>query len=238
MCGGLSRPGVPSLRPLVRHSTRSVHSAGSVRLPFRAATRARCVCVRSRSRGFRPPPPPGSVWRAHHTRFWGRALVGPFQVVRAPPHFLPWSRALPSLFGGEWPGPCAPFPGSGLRAPSWAGLCVRGGPAPGGCGGGGGAVRLLPPLGAWLGPGRSGVLGGRGAGGRSASVRPFASLVRAPMRASLASLCPWRVWSPYCSGSCPCAPVWARSEEGAVGRPCAPVTVMCSTECRQIATEC
>ena len=33
-CGGLSRPGVPSPRSLVHHSTRSVRSASSVRLPF------------------------------------------------------------------------------------------------------------------------------------------------------------------------------------------------------------
>ena len=33
-CGGPSRPGVPYPRSLVRHSTRSVRSASSVRLPF------------------------------------------------------------------------------------------------------------------------------------------------------------------------------------------------------------
>ena len=33
-CGGPSRPGVPYPRSLVRHSTRSVRSARSVRLPF------------------------------------------------------------------------------------------------------------------------------------------------------------------------------------------------------------
>ena len=70
-----------------------------------------------------------------------------------------------------------------------------------------------PPSGAWLGgPGR------RGAGGRSASVRPSASLGRAPKRALLASLSSWRVWSPYCSGSCPRAAtrIWS------AGRPCTP----------------
>ena len=52
VCGGLSRPGVPYPRSLVRHSMRSVRSACSVRLPFWYSPRALCVCVRSRSRGF------------------------------------------------------------------------------------------------------------------------------------------------------------------------------------------
>ena len=60
---GLSCPGVPSPRPPVRHSMRSVRSAGSVWLPLGSAPRALCVCVRSYARGVRPPPP-GSVWRA------------------------------------------------------------------------------------------------------------------------------------------------------------------------------
>ena len=79
-CRGPSRPGVPYPRSLVRHSTRSVRSASSVRLLF--------VCVCSRSRGVRSPPP-WVVWCAHLT--WSRhwALVGPFHVVRAPPLVLP-----------------------------------------------------------------------------------------------------------------------------------------------------
>ena len=56
-CGGPSRPGVPYPRSLVRHSTRSVRSAGSVRLPFWYSPRVLCVCVRSLSRGVCPPPP-------------------------------------------------------------------------------------------------------------------------------------------------------------------------------------
>ena len=55
-CGGPSRPGVPYPRSLVRHSTRSVRSARSVRLPFWLYPCAPFVCVRSRSRGVRPPP--------------------------------------------------------------------------------------------------------------------------------------------------------------------------------------
>ena len=56
-CRGSCRPGVPFLRLLVRHSTRSVRSAGSVRLPFGAAPRVRCVCLRSCSRGVRSSLP-------------------------------------------------------------------------------------------------------------------------------------------------------------------------------------
>ena len=95
-----------------------------------------------------------------------------------------------------------------------------------------GAVRCLgavggrsvcrPHLGARLGPGRSGGHRGRGAGGCSASVRPSASLVQAPKRASLALLSPWSVWSPYFSGWCPCASFGARFDGGAVWRPCVP----------------
>ena len=59
-CGGWYRPGVPYPRPLVRHSMRSVRSAGLVRLPFWYSPRALRVCVRSRSRGVRAlPPSPG-----------------------------------------------------------------------------------------------------------------------------------------------------------------------------------
>ena len=61
-----------------------------------------------------PPPPPGLVWRAHYARSWCRALVSPFQAVRAPWRFLSRSSAPRSLVGRAWPGPCAPLPGSGL----------------------------------------------------------------------------------------------------------------------------
>ena len=59
-CGGPSCPAVPYPRPPVRHSMRSVRSAGSDRLPFWYSPRALCVCVLSRSRGVRAlPPSPG-----------------------------------------------------------------------------------------------------------------------------------------------------------------------------------
>ena len=96
----------------VRHFTRSVRSASSVRLPFWYSPRALCVCVRLRSRGVRPPPP-WVVWRAHlaPSRHW--ALVGPFHVVRAPPCVLlrslatsgvPWGGAVRSWFPPTWLG--------------------------------------------------------------------------------------------------------------------------------------
>ena len=55
-CCGLSHLGVPPLRLPVRHSMRSVRSAGSVRLPFGSAPHVRWVWVRSCSRGVRAPP--------------------------------------------------------------------------------------------------------------------------------------------------------------------------------------
>ena len=56
-CCGLSCRGVPSLRPPVRHSIRSVRSAGSVWLPSGSAPRVRWVWVRSCFRGVRASPP-------------------------------------------------------------------------------------------------------------------------------------------------------------------------------------
>ena len=50
-------------------------------------------------------------------------------------------------------------------------------------------------------------------------VRPSASPARAPRVAPTASPRPWRVQSPYCSGSRPCASAWALLEGGVVGRP-------------------
>ena len=112
-CDGPSRPGVPYPRSLVRHSMRSVRSARSVRLPFRLSPRVPFVCVRSRSRGVRPPPR-WVAWRAHlaWSRHW--ALVGPFHVVRAPPRVLPRSLAPSGVLGGGRSGPGSPLLGLGL----------------------------------------------------------------------------------------------------------------------------
>ena len=112
-CGGPSRPGVPYPRSLVRHSTRSVRSARSVRLPFWWSPRVPFVCVRSRSRGVRSPPP-WVVWRAHlaWSRHW--ALVGPIHVVRAPPRVLPRSLAPSGVLGGGISSPGSPLLGLGL----------------------------------------------------------------------------------------------------------------------------
>ena len=66
------------------------------------------MCVRSRSRGVRSPPP-WVVWCAHlaWSRHW--ALVGPFHVVRAPPHVLPRSLAPSGVLGGGGPVPVPPY---------------------------------------------------------------------------------------------------------------------------------
>ena len=119
---------------------RSLRSAGSVRLPCWYSPRAFCVCVHSRSRGVRAPPPPWLMWR-------GRALVGPFHAVRAPPRVLPRSRAPFGLLGrGGRPGPVSPLPGWGLCAPFGSGLRVAGVPAPGVGGGGGACVSFSPSV--------------------------------------------------------------------------------------------
>ena len=71
------------------------------------------MCVCSRSRGVRSPPR-WVVWRAHLT--WSRhwALVGPFQVVGAPPRVLPRSLAPSGVLGGGRSGPGSPLLGLGL----------------------------------------------------------------------------------------------------------------------------
>ena len=110
VCGWQSRLAVPYPRSLVRHSMRSVRSAGSVRLPFWFSPRVFCVCVRSRSCGVRTPLPlPGLVWRAQLARSRCWAPVGPFHSVRAPPHVRPWSRAPFGLLGGGRPGHVSPY---------------------------------------------------------------------------------------------------------------------------------
>ena len=129
-CGGLSRPDVPSLCPLVRwfHVVCAFRGLGPVALWVHAACPLGVGALVLRRR-TRPPP-----------------LLG---VARA------------------------------LRA-----VLVQG-------------ARRAIPEGSWLPPSRLGDLGARGVGGRCASVRPPASVIGAPMRASLASLFAWRVWSPY-----------------------------------------
>ena len=156
VCGGPSRPGVPCPRSLVRHSMGSLRSAGSVRLPFWHSPRVLCVCLRSRSRGVCAPPLlPRLVWRAHFARSRCWALVGPFHSVRAPPRFLPRSRAPFGLFcffflclfplGGGAPGPVSPLPGLGLCDPRGVGLRVRGVPTLGGGVRGGGRPLCRSP---------------------------------------------------------------------------------------------
>ena len=116
VCGGPSRLGAASPRSPVRHSMRFLRSAGSVRLPFWFSPRVLCVCVRSRSRGVRPPSLPGLVWRAHPARSRCWALVGLFGAVRAPPRVLPRSRVPLGLLRGGAARSCFPLPDLGLRA--------------------------------------------------------------------------------------------------------------------------
>ena len=153
-CGRPSRPGVPYPRSLVRHSTRSVRSARSVRLPFWSSPRAPSVCVRSRSRGVRSPPP-WVVRRAHlaWSRHW--ALVGPFHVVRAPPRVLPRSLAPSGVLGGG--AVRSRFP------PTWLGVVgVAVGRPRGGCLGASGVGRFPDPRLRALWAGRRGRCGASG----------------------------------------------------------------------------
>ena len=144
---GSSRPAVPHSRLLVHHSMWSLRSGGlgPVALEVFTACPLR-VCAHALSLRPRPSALPGSVWRAQFAWFRCRAPVGLFHAVRAPPLFLPRSRAPSGLFflGGGRPGPVPPMPGLGSCAPRRAGLCVRGGRAPGG-GGRGGACVPPPP---------------------------------------------------------------------------------------------
>ena len=204
VCGGPPRPCVPYPRSLVRHSMRSVRSAVSVRLPFWFSPCALCVCVRSRSRGVRVPPPslPWLVWRAHLTQSRCLALVGPFHAVRAPPRVLPRSRVLFGFFfGGGGPGPISPQTWLGAVCSPRGGSARLGHPCAGGWGWDGrGGLCAVPPV---------CVAGGAsGAGGRLASVRPSAFPGQATKGVSLASLQPLRAWPPYRSGSCLLAVYW------------------------------
>ena len=111
VCVGPSHLGVPYPRSLVRHSMRSVRSAGSVWLPFWFSPRVLGVCVRSRSRGVCPPPCAVPVLGA------GRAVPrGPcpsaFPVSVLCSVWLAWGGGGRSRF---------PLPGSGLRAPRGVG---------------------------------------------------------------------------------------------------------------------
>ena len=195
VCGGQSCPAVPYPPSLVHHSMRSVLSACLVRLPSWYSPRVLCGCVRSRSRGVRASPFPGSVWRAHLARSRCWAPVGPFHAVRAPPRVLPRSRSPFGLLGGGGGGSLVPFPSCLV----WGCVPPLGGARASGAfrhrgGRGGGGVCAFLPGGAAGGP--------RGAGGRPTSVRPSAFPGQATKRVSLASLRSWRVWPPYCSGSC------------------------------------
>ena len=125
MCGGPSRLGVPYPRSLVRHSMRSVRSAGSVWLPFWSSPRVLCVCVRSCSRGVRAHPTPrvdvARAPRAVLVLGAGRALpLGP--CPSACPASVPCFVWL--AWGGAARSPL-PLPRLGLRAPRGVGAGVK-----------------------------------------------------------------------------------------------------------------
>ena len=135
-CCGLCHPGVPSLCLLVRHSMRSVHSAGSVPLPFGSAPCAGCVCVRSCSCGVRTLPPLISVARAPravHGQGAGRA-VRPGVCPSAFPATVPCSAYLAQGEEGRWgrtaclspcPGvACGPGPSRGLGGGGSGAACL------------------------------------------------------------------------------------------------------------------
>ena len=145
VCDRRSRPGVPYPRSVVRHSMRSVRSAGSVRLPFWYSPRIRCVCVRSRSRGaWFPLPSPGRCGaRTSH----GRGL----RTRRAVPSGLCPSACLASVPCSVWlasGGGAVPFPPSlGLgRVPPLEQAACPGRSSAGKAGeeGGGGGLCALP----------------------------------------------------------------------------------------------
>ena len=182
----LSSPaGTPS------HAVCAFHGLGRFALHVRSACPLR-GCALALPRRLRPFPLPGSVWRVHPAWFRCRAPVGPFHAVRAPPRFLPQSRAPSSYLGGGRGGGLVPFPPYLVLCyvPPRGRACASGAVRRWGGGGGGRSV-CRPPSMVWLGG-----PGGRGAGGCSASVRPSAFLARAPKRASSESLSSWRVWSP------------------------------------------
>ena len=150
VCDGPSRPGVPYPRSLVRHSMRSVRSAGSVRLPFWYSPRALCVCVRSRSRGVRAPPPlPGCCGRAPRVV----PVLAPGRAVQRGPcsSACPAPVLCPVWFawgGGGGPVPYSPYLALGCVPPvGW--ICASGAfqrRRVGWGGGGGGCAPFSPTV--------------------------------------------------------------------------------------------
>ena len=102
------------------HAVCAIHRLGPVALLVFPACLLR-VCALAVSRRPRPPPLPGSVWRAHLARSRCWALVGPFHAVRAPPGVLPRSRAPFGLLERGRHGPVSPYLGWGCALPvGWA----------------------------------------------------------------------------------------------------------------------
>ena len=143
VCGGPPCPAVPYPRSLVRHSMRSLRSAGSVRLPFWYSLRVPCVCVCTCTLAAPPPPPLGGVARAPRAV----PVLGAGRAVQRGP----CSSACPAsvrcsvwlALGGAARSRFLP-PGLGLCTPCGLGLRVWGVPAPGGGFGGWGGAACAP----------------------------------------------------------------------------------------------
>ena len=134
VCGGPSRPGVPYPRSLIRHSMRSVRSAGSVRLPFWSSPRVLGVCAQSRSGGVRAQPP---TWVGVARAPRGVPMLGAGRAVPRGSCPSACSASVPCTVWLAWwggrPGPVPALPGWGC-VPSFGralGGCGRGC----GCGG-------------------------------------------------------------------------------------------------------
>ena len=135
-CYGVSRAGVPSLRLPIRHSMRSVRSAGLVRLPFGSAPRLRCVCVCARAPAAYTPPPPGWCgarptrgsgagrrWR-HSKRFMPLRVSCPGPVLHL---FSSWRGLARSLPPPAWLWVARPLVGGPVRPGRFGPWGVRGG---------------------------------------------------------------------------------------------------------------
>ena len=125
VCGGLSRLGVPYPRSLVRHSMRSVRSAGSVRLPFWLSPRVLCVCVCARALAASAPPPPPRVGVARTPR--AVPVLGAGRAVPLGPCPSACPASVPCSVWLAWGGAARsrfPLPGLGLRAPRGVGAGV------------------------------------------------------------------------------------------------------------------
>ena len=206
-------------RSLCVPRARSGCPSGSPRVPFA------CVCARAPAASAFPPR---VVWRAHPARSRRWALVGPFDVVRAPPLVLPRSLAASCVLGGGRSGPGSPLLGLGLwgwrkGVPGGGGFrCCEGRlrsaapPTPTACPVGGllgSATHVLwaracrcggPTLSPW--PARP--MGLRAVGALGGRPPTWLGAVRPPCGGSVAFVCRGAGWRGG-GGPCPVSPVCA-----------------------------